>query len=98
VNSTGVTGSEATWCTAPSWFDHVTVVPVLIVRLAGLKAKFLITISFDPPKGAGVVGAVATGLCGEVQPDKEQARTKRITHAVMKMLREYEVIVSLKGV
>ena len=40
----------------------MTVVPVLIVRIAGLKAKFLIAIMFDPPTGARVVGVVVTGL------------------------------------
>jgi hypothetical protein len=68
----------------------VTVVPVLIVRVAGLKAKFLIAIEFDPSAGAGVVG----GLWAEVQPENEQARTSMIAHADQKKIRDCEVIVS----
>jgi hypothetical protein len=40
----------------------VTVVPVLIVRSAGLNAKFLIMIEFDPPEGAGVASVVVAGV------------------------------------
>jgi hypothetical protein len=76
----------------------VTVVPVLIVRDAGLKAKFLIAISFDPPAGAGVVGVVVCGLWEEVQPENKQVRTSRIAQDDQKILRECEVIVSLKAV
>jgi hypothetical protein len=76
----------------------VTVVPVLIVRLAGPKAKFLISIAFGPPEGAGVAGVVVDGLFGEVQPENRQVKTSRITHAARKIPREGKVIVSLKGV
>jgi hypothetical protein len=76
----------------------VTGVPVLIVRVAGLKAKFLIAIWFDPPAGAGVAGVVAGGLWAEVQPENEQERTSMIAHADQKIIREFEVIVSLKEV
>jgi len=72
----------------------VTVVPVLIVRVAGLKAKFLIAIEFDPPAGAWVVGVVVCGLWEEVQPENEQVRTSRIAHADQKILREFESLVS----
>jgi hypothetical protein len=94
VNATGVPGSEATWWGAPSWFIQVTVVPVFIVRVAGLKAKFLIAIWFDPPAVAGVVGVVVGGLRAEVQPENEQVRTSMITHADQKITLECEVIVS----
>jgi hypothetical protein len=76
----------------------VTVVPVLIVRIAGLKAKFFISIAFDPPEGAGVVGVVVCGFWAEVQPENEQARTSMIAHSDQKIIREYEIIVSLKAV
>jgi hypothetical protein len=76
----------------------VTVVPVLIVRVAGLNAKFLIAIEFDPPAGAWVVGVVVCGLWEEVQPENEQARTSRIAHAEQKIIQEFEVIVSFKAV
>jgi hypothetical protein len=72
----------------------VTVVPVLIVRDAGLNAKFLIAIEFDPPAGAGVVGVVVGGLWAEVQPENEQARISMIAHADQKKIRDCEVIVS----
>ena len=76
----------------------MTVVPVLIVRVAGLNAKFLIAIEFDPPAGAGVVGVVVCGLWEEVQPENEQVRTSMIAHADQKIIREFEVIVSFKAV
>jgi hypothetical protein len=76
----------------------VTGVPLLIVRDAGLKAKFLIAIWFDPPAGAGVVGVVVGGLCAEVQPENEQVRTSMIAHADQKIIREFEVIVSFTAV
>jgi hypothetical protein len=98
VNAAGVPASEATWWGAPSWFVQVTVVPVLIVRVAGLKAKFFIAIAFDPPAGAGVAGVVDCGLWEEVQPENEQVRTSMITHADQKMIRVYEDIVTFKTV
>jgi hypothetical protein len=75
----------------------VTIVPVLIVRIAGLKAKFLIAISFDPPEGAGGADVVC-GPGADVQPENEHVRTSRIAQADQKTSREYEIIVSLKAV
>ena len=88
VNATTDPGSEAIWCGAPSWFIQVTVVPVFIVSIAGLNAKFLIVISFNPVAGVRVVGVVVAGLWLEAQPENEQARTSRITHADEKITRE----------
>jgi hypothetical protein len=98
LKATGVPGSDAIWWGAPSWFVQVTVVPALIVTVAGLKAKFLIAIWFDPPAGARVVGVVAGGLWAEVQPENEQVRTSMIAHADQKIIREFEVIVSFTAV
>jgi hypothetical protein len=76
----------------------VTGVPALIVRTAGLKAKFLIAIWFDPPAGAKVVGVVGGGLWEEVQPENEQVTISIIAHTDQKITLECEVIVSLKEV
>jgi hypothetical protein len=38
------------------------VVPVFIVSVAGLNAKFLIAIEFNPATGIGVVGVDGAGL------------------------------------
>lgn len=62
VNATTDPGSEAILCGAPSWFIQVTVVPVFIVSVAGLNAKFLIAIEFNPATGVGVVGVDGAGL------------------------------------
>jgi len=40
-------------CGAPSWFTHVTTVPVFTVRVEGSNAKFLIAIVSPPPVEAG---------------------------------------------
>ena len=98
VNVTTDPGSDAIWCGALSWFIQVTVLPVFIVRVAGLKAKFLIVIVFDPPEEAGVIGVEVCGPGADVQPENEHARTIRIRHADQKARREYEDIVSLKAV
>jgi len=74
-----------------SWFFQVTVDPVLIVSMAGLKAKFFIVIVFAA--GAGVAGVFVAGLWGEVQPANAQVMNSRIAHAEQKMVREFEVIV-----
>jgi hypothetical protein len=76
----------------------VTGVPVLIVRVAGLKAKFLIAIEFDPPAGARVAGVGVGGLWTEVQPANKQEKTSMIAHSDQKIIREFEVIVSLRAV
>jgi hypothetical protein len=57
-NETGEPESEAIWWAGPSWFVQMTVVPVLIVTVAGLNAKFLMVIELDPPEEAGVVIAI----------------------------------------
>ena len=57
-NETGEPESEAIWWAGPSWFVQMTVVPVLIVTVAGLNAKFLMVIALDPPEEAGVVIAI----------------------------------------
>jgi hypothetical protein len=62
VNATTDPGSDAILCGAPSWFIQVTVVPVFIVSVAGLNAKFLIVIEFNPASGVGVAGVVVAGL------------------------------------
>jgi hypothetical protein len=98
LKATGAPGSDAIWWGAPSWFIQVTVAPALIVRVAGLKAKFLIAIKFDPPAGDGAVGVVVGGFWAEVQPENEQVMTSMIAHADQKKSREYEIIVSLKAV
>jgi len=98
LKATGAPGSEAIWWGAPSWFVQVTGVLVLTVRVAGLKAKFLITIWFDPPAGTGVVGVVDGGLWAEVQPENEQVTISIITHTDQKITLECDVIVSLKEV
>ena len=54
-NETGEPESEAIWWAGPSWFVQMTVVPVLIVTVAGLNAKFLMAIALDPSEEAGVV-------------------------------------------
>ena len=49
-------------CEAPSWFIHVTTVPVFTVRVAGSNAKFLIVIESPPVVEAGdTVVAVGAG-------------------------------------
>jgi hypothetical protein len=58
----------------------------------------LIAIEFDPPAGAGVDGVVACGLWAEVQPANKQVTTSIIAHTDQKIIREFEVIVSLKEV
>ena len=62
VNATTGPGSEAIVCGAPSWFIQATVIPVFIVSVAGLNAKFLIVITFNPVAGAGIVGMDVAGL------------------------------------
>jgi len=46
---------------APSWFTHVTTVPLFTVRDEGSNAKFFIDMEFPPPVevggAAGVTGA-----------------------------------------
>jgi len=98
LKATGAPGSDAIWWGALSWFVQVTVVPVLIVRVAGLKAKFLIAMWFDPPAGAWVACVVDGGLRAEVQPENEQEKTSMIAHSDQKIIREFEVIVSLTAV
>ncbi len=56
-NETGDPESEAIWWVGPSWFVQVTVVPVVIVTVAGPNAKFLMVIALDPPE-AGVVATI----------------------------------------
>ena len=56
----GEPASETIVCEAPSWFTHVTTVPVFTVSEDGSNAKFLIEIEF-PPVEAGVV-VVAGGV------------------------------------
>ena len=53
--------SETMVCEAPSWFTHVTIVPVFTVSEDGSNAKFLIVIEFPPPVEVGVV-VVAGGV------------------------------------
>jgi hypothetical protein len=65
-----------------------------MVRVAGLKAKFLIVTKFDPLTVAVVVGVAVAGFPEEVQPENKQVRTSMIAHADQKILRECEVIVS----
>jgi len=98
LKATGAPGSDAIWWGAPSWFVQVTGVPLLIVRVAGLKAKFLIAMWFDPPAGAWVACVVDGGLRAEVQPENEQEKTSMIAHSDQKIIREFEVIVSLTAV
>jgi hypothetical protein len=62
VNATIAPGSEAILCGAPSWLIQVTVVPVFIVSVAGLNAKFLIAIEFNPAAEVGIVGVDVAGL------------------------------------
>jgi len=71
----------------------MTVVPALTVRLAGVKAKFLMVIVPGPAEGAGVVGAgvVVPGL--EVQPALIHIRTSMRVHADQNKTLEQEVIV-----
>jgi hypothetical protein len=70
----------------------VTVVPVLIVRIVGLKAKFLIAIEFDWRDGSGVVV-----IGEEVQPENEQVKISKIAQTEQKIVRKYTAIVSLKA-
>jgi hypothetical protein len=69
----------------------------LIVRFAGLKAKFLIVIIVNPPDGTEVAGVVACGIREEVQPEKKQVRMSKIAHADPNKTRECDVIVSLNA-
>jgi hypothetical protein len=98
LKATGAPGSDAIWWEAPSWFVQVTGVPVLIVMVAGLKAKFLIAIEFNPPAGDGVAGVVVCGLWAEVQPENKQVTISIIAHTDQKIIREFEVIVSFTAV
>jgi hypothetical protein len=98
VNATTDSGSEAILCGAPSWFIQVTVVPVFIVSIAGLNAKFLIAIEFNPVAGIGIVGVDVARLWLEAQPENEQVRISRIAHADEKITREQEIIVSHNAV
>jgi hypothetical protein len=79
--------SETMVCGAPSWFTHVTTVPVFAVSEDGSNAKFLIVMEF-PPVGAGVV-VVAGGVWLEVQPATMQARITRAIHDEQNAKREY---------
>jgi hypothetical protein len=47
--------SEAIWWVVPSWFVHVTIVPLPMVSVSGIKAKFLIRTDGDPVAGTWVV-------------------------------------------
>lgn len=76
----------------------MTIVPVLIVRFAGLNAKFLIVIVFDPFGGAVVMVGIVAGLCEEVHPEKKHMRISMIAHADQNETWECEVIVSLNAV
>jgi hypothetical protein len=53
--------SEVIVWEVPSWFIHVTTVPVFTVNEEGLNAKFLIAIVFPPPVDVGG-GVVADGV------------------------------------
>ena len=57
VNRTGDPASDTTVCGARSSLVQVTVVPVLTVSIAGLKAKFLIAIVCGEPEGTGAIPA-----------------------------------------
>ncbi len=61
----------------------MTVVPGLTVRLAGVKAKFLMVIAPAPAEGDGVVaaGVVVAGPGLEVQPALIHIRTSMRVHA-----------------
>jgi hypothetical protein len=62
-NATDEPVSEPIWWAVLSWFDHVTVVPVLIVSISGVNAKFLIMIMVAPVAGTEVVApGVDAGL------------------------------------
>jgi hypothetical protein len=63
----GEPGSETIVCTAPSWFTHVTAVPVFTVSTEGSNAKFLIAIEFPPSIEAGVAAGVES-VWEEEQP------------------------------
>jgi len=47
-NATEEPASEPIWWVVPSWFVQVTIVPGLIVRTSGVKAKFLTRTRDDP--------------------------------------------------
>jgi len=73
----------------------VTVVPDLTVRVAGVKAKFLMVIVPAPAEGAGVVaaGVVVAGPGLEVQPALIHIRTSMRVHADQNKTLEQGVIV-----
>jgi hypothetical protein len=73
--------SETTICGAPSWFTHVTIVPVFTVSGVGSNAKFLIVIEFPPPVEA-CGAAVAAGAGGVWLEEQPAATHARITSAI----------------
>lgn len=84
VNGTGDPASDTTVWGALSSLVQVTVAPVFIVSVAGLKAKFLMVIAFAEPDGEGVALAGCGGLWLEAQPAQRQASTSITVHAVRK--------------
>jgi hypothetical protein len=98
VNATTDPGSEAILCGALSWFIQVTVVPVFIVSVAGLNAKFLIMTEFNPAAGVGVTCGDVCGLCADMQPENAQVRTSRLAHADQNRTLVGEIIVSHNAV
>jgi hypothetical protein len=70
------------------------VVPVLIVSVAGLKAKFWMVTEPDPVVDAGcVMAAGVTGDCVLVQPVTRQARISSAAHADQKSRNDWLTIV-----
>jgi hypothetical protein len=74
-------------CETPSWFTHVTTVPVFTVNEEGSNAKFLIVMVF-PPTVDAVGVAVVDGVWLEEQPATIQERIKITIHAEKQIKRE----------
>ncbi len=74
----------------------MTVVPGLTVRVAGVKAKFLMVIAPAPAEGDGVVaaGVVVAGPGLEVQPALIHIRISMRVHEDQNITLEQEVIVA----
>jgi hypothetical protein len=79
--------SETTVWEAPSWFTHVTTVPVFTVSGEGSNAKFLIAMVFPPPV-EGDCGVVAGGVWLEEQPAAMLARIRRTMQREQNDMRE----------
>jgi len=82
--------SETIVWVAPSWFIHVTTVPVFTVSEEGSNAKLLIVMEMPPPVDAGgaVVVAGAGPVWEEEQPAAMQARMSRAIQAEQSTKRE----------